>query len=433
MVLKWTNCSNFAITCFSVLLLLRPVITEGEHILEECEKDADPDACRNTTEIIADKGYPVEEHAVVTKDGYILYIQRIPYGRKGRGQRRRPVAFLQHGLADASVDWVINFPQQSLGYILADAGYDVWLGNVRGNDYSDHIEYTKADKKFWDFCFDDMIDIDLPTMIDYVLKKTGSKKLFYVGHSQGTMIMFGLLSSKPEYNKKIRLFAALAPVAFVTHLTSPIRLVAPFGALLRRLFSMLGLYNLFGACRFTTWLRKFVCKSKIATKMFLDQLYITAGLDPHRYNMSRTGVILNHLPSGTSLKNVVHFGQLVRCKHFRKFDYGFFKNRRVYGQRSPPDYDLTQVTAPTALFWSMNDWLADPKDVRLLAHRLPNVVFEYQVEDPDFSHIDFTMSLMGKRYVYPALLSLMDAYRNDEGETKQDEEGETKQDIARLL
>ncbi|KAH9384533.1 hypothetical protein HPB48_026541 [Haemaphysalis longicornis] len=29
----------------------------------------------------------------------------------------------------------------------------------------------------------------------------------------------------------------------------------------------------------------------------------------------------------------------------------------------------------------MNDWLADPKDVRLLAHRLPNVVFEYQVSN----------------------------------------------------
>lgn len=413
MVLMWEYCSNLAITCFVVLLLLLPIFTEGEHI-QECKKDPDPDACRNATEIIANKGYPVEEHAVVTSDGYILYIQRIPHGRREHGQHRRPVVFLQHGLLDASVDWIINLPHQSLGYILADAGYDVWLGNVRGNDYSSHIKYTKNNKKFWDFCFDNMIAIDLPTMIDYVLKKTGHKNLFYVGHSQGTMIMFGLLSSKPEYNKKIRLFSALAPVAFLTHLTSPVRLVAPLGALFRRLLGMIGFYNLFGACEFTSWLRKIMCKSKIVKKVVIDQVYITTGLEPHRYNMSRIGVIFSHLPSGTSLKNVVHFGQLVRCRHFRKFNYGVLKNRRIYGQRNPPDYDLTRVTAPVAIFWSLNDWLADPKDVRLLAHTLPNVVFEYQVEDPDFSHIDFTLSLMGQRYVYPALLRLMNAYRTEE-------------------
>ncbi|KAH9384532.1 hypothetical protein HPB48_026540 [Haemaphysalis longicornis] len=91
------------------------------------------------TEIIADKGYPVEEHAVVTKDGYILYIQRIPYGRKGRGQRRRPVAFLQHGLVDASVDWVINYPQQSLDSLVQAASED---GNVQ--EVSNHIAYIAA-------------------------------------------------------------------------------------------------------------------------------------------------------------------------------------------------------------------------------------------------------------------------------------------------
>lgn len=44
----------------------------------------------------------------------------------------------------------------------------------------------------------------------------------------GTTMGFVLLSEKPEYNDKVKLFIALAPVAFMTHVKSPIRFLAPF-------------------------------------------------------------------------------------------------------------------------------------------------------------------------------------------------------------
>lgn len=52
--------------------------------------------------------------------------------------------------------------------------------------------------------------------------------LLYVGHSMGTTMAFTLLSTKPEYNEKIRALLCLAPVSFMSHVKSPIKLLAPF-------------------------------------------------------------------------------------------------------------------------------------------------------------------------------------------------------------
>ena len=56
-----------------------------------------------------------------TEDGYILSLQRIPYGRKNPA-KRKGVILLQHGLLDSANTWVMNLPSQSLGFLLADDG-----------------------------------------------------------------------------------------------------------------------------------------------------------------------------------------------------------------------------------------------------------------------------------------------------------------------
>lgn len=50
---------------------------------------------------------------------------------------------------------------------------------------------------------------------------------------------------------------------------------------------------------------------------------------------TRIPVYLAHNPDDTSMKDIVHFGQMVRSKKMRKYDYGFFQNWKRYGQVAP--------------------------------------------------------------------------------------------------
>jgi lysosomal acid lipase/cholesteryl ester hydrolase len=62
--------------------------------------------------MIRAEGYPAETHYVVTDDGYILTLHRIPHGKDNAGETGKPVVFLQHGLLCSSADWVMATPSK---------------------------------------------------------------------------------------------------------------------------------------------------------------------------------------------------------------------------------------------------------------------------------------------------------------------------------
>lgn len=121
------------------------------------------------------------------------------------------------------------------GYRLANENCDVWLSNTRGTVYGQNhttlnpFGSSKERKAFWSFSFHEMGILDLPVIIDYILAETKVSKLHFIGHSQGTSAFFVMASKRPEYNQKIEMMHALAPIAFVKHLVSPpLRALAPF-------------------------------------------------------------------------------------------------------------------------------------------------------------------------------------------------------------
>jgi hypothetical protein len=79
-------------------------------------------------EIIQDKGYPCEFHEVVSRDGYIISLFRIPFGKIGspKGEPQtdplshnssnplRPAALFAHGILNHGGNWIMNSPEIAL-------------------------------------------------------------------------------------------------------------------------------------------------------------------------------------------------------------------------------------------------------------------------------------------------------------------------------
>ncbi|CAN8017781.1 unnamed protein product [Ixodes persulcatus] len=392
-----------------VLTILASAISTGVGSLVSF----DPDVSRNVSELIWSKGYPVEEYNVITTDGYILSVQRIPRGRnevfRNNSSTKVPV-FLVHGLFGSSADFVVNFEKQSLGFLLADAGFDVWLGNYRGNTYTNHVSLRRDDKPFWSFSADQIISYDIPAMINTLLKISGQQKMQYIGWSQGTQVLFGLLSEKPEYNNKITLFTAMAPIAFLENFRGPARLFLPFADIVAPMLNFIGHGALLPSSSVTKKLAKLLCSNILTGLICESGVFLIADVDSKELNKSRLPVYLSHTPSGTSVNNLYGLAQNAQRGCFQKFDYGKSLNMQVYGQVTPPLYDLSKVKIPVALYWSKGDWWADEKDVERLRWSLKHVVAFNQVSDEDFTHLDFAWGIRATSVLYRKMMRLMSSY-----------------------
>ncbi|XP_042888749.1 gastric triacylglycerol lipase-like [Penaeus japonicus] len=388
------------------LLLLLATAAQG--------KSPHPLVNKSTPEMITYNGYSVEVHPVTTEDGYILSLHRIPHGIKDPKTSRqpRPPVLLQHCLLCSSAEFVMNDPDKALAYMLADAGYDVWMGNVRGNTYSkNHVSLSPRKKEFWQFSWGQMAYYDLPATIDYVLKVTQVEELYYVGFSMGTTIFWAMMSDRPEYNHKVRFMVGMGPVAYVSHAKGPLARVASKVRTIETVMKFFGRYEFLSFGFLMDQILSFGCDHRVFTSaMCRNLLFQITGSNKKQLNKEFLPVMLTHTPAGTSVFTVTHYLQEIQSGNFQKYDYGEEMNLQRYNSRSPPMYDLSKVTVPVALFSSNNDWLAAPEDVERLALELPNVVYHKIVEDPMFTHLDFVWAKDADELVYKDVLRILAAH-----------------------
>ncbi|XP_049876863.1 lipase 3-like [Pectinophora gossypiella] len=380
---------------------------------EQAAKTDNEDAHLNATQLLNKYQYAVDTHTIKTDDGYFLTLFRIQ--PKEQTLVQRPVVFLMHGLLGSADDWLLMGPGKSLAYLLADAGYEVWLGNARGSKYSRrHVSKHPAQADFWQYSTDEIALHDLPVMIDYVLKTSSQEKLYYVGYSQGTTAFFALAAARPEYNNKIIMMYALSPMAYMSNVRSPLlRMIAPTSAFYERLHEQLGhgefkpskeLVNTFGGA---------MCETEIGCRNVCSNInFVMSGVGVENLDVELIPVIMQHLPAGASTRQIKQYAQAVAHNEFTKYDYGAEINQRVYGSAQPPKYNMQKVQTPVALYYSEEDWLAHPSDVERLAKELPNVKDLYKVQH--YSNMDFQFSKNAPEMVYNRLIQSIQKQSNQQ-------------------
>ena len=117
--------------------------------------------------------------------------------------------------------------------------------------------------------------------------------------------------------------------------------------------------------------------------------------------------IIHHTPAGASSKTILHYGQEVNSNKFEGYDWGSDDaNMAHHGSLTPPEYLLSDVTTPTAIYWGDNDWLAAAADILQVVMGIPNIQpgMNHEVAWPGWNHLDFLWGVDADKYVYADFL-----------------------------
>jgi lysosomal acid lipase/cholesteryl ester hydrolase len=301
--------------------------------------------------------------------------------------------------------WVcITEQERCLPFMLVDQGYDVWLGNNRGNKYSKKsLNHGPTDVRFWNFSMDQFAFHDIPDTINYILATTEQPTLSYIGFSQGTAQAFATLSIHPTLNHKVDVFVALAPAMAPPGLASGI-----VSSLVKSnpevLFLLFGRRAILGST--TMW--QALLYPAIFTWVIDKALGFLFGWKSANITPHQKLAAYPHLYSFTSTKSVVHWFQIIRNGKFQMFDdevtspTSFSTGSKYYKVAKFP---TRNIKTPIVLVYGGSDSLVD---INLMLKELPRHTVAKCV--PKYEHLDLLWASDVDTLVFPHVLEALDSY-----------------------
>ena len=358
---------------------------------------------------ISNLGLDLEEETVTTEDRYVNTMWRLT--SKDPNNRNGKSVIMQHGLLDGAFSFLI-LAEDSLPKKLCDEGYVVYLPYIRGTQFSrSHLDYDSGlTSKYWDFSFDHMAAYDVPANINFVKNRDGVEKVYYIGHSQGTLTFFLAYMNNPEFmEKNIAKFIALGTVPNVNN--------APH--FLIKLFDKSKILNLIPVKNFLTLPKEVgqvfvpLCTSK--AKFLCNSILSLAFSGTHetgRIDYDRLGKnIFLYEPGGTSLQNMKHWIQIYKAKRAQKYDYGLVENLKHYGQTTPPVYDLKKMkgySIPSLMTISDADPFANPQDTLDFVDNIENKKVVNILSLTNYNHIDYFWADSAVQEIFPKVMNFLD-------------------------
>lgn len=337
-------------------------------------------------------GYTAEEHVVQTKDGYLLGLHRLAW-RKGEEERRvnsglnslkKRVVYLHHGLLMNSEVWVcLTDAERALPFVLVNRGFDVWLGNNRGNKYSKKsCHCSPKTLEFWNFSIDEFAFHDIPDSIVYILDTTGQKSLSYIGFSQGTAQAFASLAVHPKLNDQVNVFIALAPAMSPAGLHNGI-VDALVKASPQVLFLLFGRRSILSST--TMW--QSILYPPLFSKVIDLGLGFLFNWKTRNISTSQKLAAYPHLYSFTSTKSVVHWFQIIRTKSFQMYDDDVHPPISLSSSSKytkVAKYPTRNIKTPIVLLYGGSDSLVD---IKVMLRELPSQTVATEI--PHYEHLDF--------------------------------------------
>ena len=358
---------------------------------------------------ISNLGLDLEEETVTTEDRYVNTMWRLT--SKDPNNRNGKSVIMQHGLLDGAFTFLI-LAEDSLPKKLCDEGYVVYLPYIRGTQFSrSHLDYDSGlTSKYWDFSFDHMAAYDVPANINFVKNRDGVEKVYYIGHSQGSLTFFLAYMNNPEFmEKNIAKFIALGTVPNVNN--------APH--FLIKLFDKSKILNLIPVKNFLTLPKEVgqvfvpLCTSK--AKFLCNSILSLAFSGTHetgRIDYDRLGKnIYLYEPGGTSLQNMKHWIQIYKAKRAQKYDYGLVENLKHYGQTTPPVYDLKKMkgySIPSLMTISDADPFANPQDTLDFVDNIENKKVVNILSLTNYNHIDYFWADSAVQEIFPKVMNFLD-------------------------
>ncbi|MBQ4189076.1 MAG: alpha/beta fold hydrolase [Bacteroidales bacterium] len=295
------------------------------------------------------------------------------------------MAYFQHGLSDTAWCFFL-LGSKSLPFLLMKEGFDVWLGNNRGNIFSlkhKTKDPTDSNSGFFDYSIDEYVKYDLPATINYIKSKTGGKKMSYIAHSQGSTIFFMLYMENPTLmESSFDHFTSIGTVPNIAHsVFSPIKLLDI-------------IYKIFDLLKFGKGILTLSHNQRLAVSNLCKTLpgvcetFFESGASikpTGKVDYSKIYNFLYYYPGGTSKKNLLHWSQIHQQKQLVYYNPNYDKEKtaKPYNINNLKKWKIKALVARTDM-----DTFSSYEDVSELYKTVENKSYMKLLDLKNYNHLD---------------------------------------------